>query len=144
MDKFGFIMDQLSELADGDYKKFNASMCMIFDVHRELIVKLAYHNYIDQPLNKNYKQWIILYNEINPIAELLAYLFTETDDAWNEPFIFTEDELALRKEHFEKVKKLGIDNYFKQCSINLGENENYINNNYSHYIKYIKKKILNT
>ena len=141
-----FTKDQLTNKADKDYKKFTAALGLIFDVDFTLIAHLCNYDYIDPPPITeacNYAQWITLpSNERNPIGELFAYLFTTTDDVWDEPFEFTKEELKLRTLHLEKIKSYGnAANYFKQCSINLWKDENYLQSEYFYYIKHIDKLI---
>lgn len=139
-----FTKDQLSNKAIEDYKKFTAALGLVFDVDFTIIAHLCNYDYIDLPtINTpcNYAQWLTLKSsERNAIAELFAYLFTKTDDAWNEPFEFTQEELTLRKLHLVKIKTYGnATNYFKHCSIQLWQPEDYLYKEYYYYIKIIDR-----
>ena len=137
-----------NKVIDEDYELFTAALGLVFDVDFVLIAHLSNYDYIDLPSITtpcNYAQWLTLeYDERNSISELLSYLFTKSEDVWDEPFEFTDEELKLRREHLLKIKNYGgASAYFKRCSINLWREENYLETNYSYYVKLIDKLILN-
>lgn len=140
-----FTIEQLNHNATNDYKKFTASLGLVFDVEFALIAHLANYDYIDMPdfTNVNYAQWLTLGStDRDPVAELFSYLFTKTDDQWDEPFEFTEEELKLRKLHLIKIKEYGnASNYFKECSLKLWKPEDYLEKKYFYYIKLIDRLI---
>ena len=141
-----FTLEQTLLTASDDYQKFTATLALVFDVDCELVANLANYDYLSRPKmepNVNYAQWLTgTPDERNPIAELLSYLFTKTDDVWDEPFLFTERELVLRKLHLNKIKTYGnATHYFRACSEKLLKEEDYLEKQYFYYIKLIDRII---
>lgn len=135
----------LNKIDYENYELFTNTVMKVFDLNPLIMKDICNHDLLWRPdsmHNINYYQWITQEtSERDPVLSVLSFLIDNRDPYWHEPY--GERNNKEIREHLVKImeKYKTVSNYFKEISIKLWKDNDYMSKYYSNYETKFEKLI---
>lgn len=136
--------DRIDHEWDTRYHRFCGALACAFGLEPMLVGHLANLDYIcvpaerdDQISSPTYRQLLCMEATIDPIDELLGYLFDYKDPFSGEIYEHSDYVKVLLRQTIEKIAKQHeiAGDYFVWISKRLGQSDDYLSTNYAYYLE---------